>query len=86
MKFSEHKFDRLDDIFAPKTISQVIADGMKPNLGTGSKSLERNWKIILSHTLSHFQFLKLKFQKPKFYSFDRISDPQPISQTTIDAK
>ena len=86
MKISEHTFDRLDVIFAKKPISQLFDNGMKPNLGTGSKSLERNWKIILSHTLSHFQFLKLKFPKPKFYSFDRISDPQPISQTTIDGK
>ena len=70
MKISEHTFDRLDVIFAKKPISQLFDNGMKPNLGTGSKSLERNWKIILSHTLSHFQFLKLKFPGPKFYSFD----------------
>ena len=86
MKISEHTFDRLDEIFAHKPISQLIDDGMKPNWGTGSQNLEKNWKIILSHTLSHFQFLKLKFPGPKFYSFDRISDPQPISQSTIDSK
>ena len=33
MKFSEHKFDRLDEIVAQKPISQLIDDGigMKPN-------------------------------------------------------
>ena len=83
MKISEHTFDRLDEIFAHKPISQLIDDGIKPNWGTGSQNLERNWKIMLSHTLSHFQFLKLKFPGPKFYSVDQISDPQPISQSTI---
>ena len=29
MKFSEHKFDRLDEIFAQKSISQLIDDGTK---------------------------------------------------------
>ena len=29
MKFSEHKFDRLNEIFAQKPISQFIDDGMK---------------------------------------------------------
>ena len=36
MKFSEHKFDRLDEIFAQKPTSQLIDDGMKPNWGTTS--------------------------------------------------
>ena len=33
MKFSGHKFDRLelDELFAQKPISQLIDDGMKPN-------------------------------------------------------
>ena len=31
MKFSEPKFDRLDEIFAQKPISQLVDDGMKPN-------------------------------------------------------
>ena len=86
MNISEHAFDRLDEIFAQKPIIQLIDDGMKPNWGTVSQNLGKNWKIILSHTVSHFQFLKLKFPGPKFYSFDRISDPQLISQSTIDGK
>ena len=88
MEISEHTFDRLDEIFAQQPISQLIDDDMKPNWGTGSQNLEKKWerKIILSHTLSHFQFLKLKFPGPKFYSFDQISDLQPISQSTIDGK
>ena len=40
--------------------------------------------IILSKSLSHFQFLKMKIPGPKFYSFDRISHPRPISKSTID--
>ena len=40
MKFSEHKFDRLYDDFAQKSISQLIDDGMKPNWGTGSQNPE----------------------------------------------
>ena len=40
MKFSEHKFDRLDEIFAQKPISQLIDDGMKPNWGTGIQNPE----------------------------------------------
>ena len=59
---------------------------MKPNWGTGSQNPEENWKIILAHSLSHFQFLKRKFLGSKFYSFDWISDLQPISQSTIDGK
>ena len=70
MNISEHTIDRLDNIFAQKPINQLIDDGLKPNLGTGSQNLETNWKIRLSHTLSHFQFLKLQFPGPKFYSFD----------------
>ena len=31
MKFSEHKFERLDEPFAQKPINQLIDDGMKPN-------------------------------------------------------
>jgi hypothetical protein len=73
MKFSEHKFYRLDEMFAQKPISQLMDDGMKPNWGSGNQNLQENWKIILSHTLSHFQFLKMKFPGPTFYSFDRIS-------------
>ena len=38
MKFSDHKFDRLGEIFAQKPISQLIDDGMKPNWGTGSQN------------------------------------------------
>ena len=38
MKFSEHKFDRLDETFARKPISQLIDDGIKPNRGTGSQN------------------------------------------------
>ena len=38
MKFSEHKFDRLDESFAKKLISQLIDDGIKPNWGTGSQN------------------------------------------------
>ena len=68
-----------------KPISQLIDDGMKPNWGTGSQNLEKIGKS-LSHTLFHFQFLKLKFAGPKFYSFNRISDPQSISQSNIDGK
>ena len=70
MNISEHTIDRLDEIFAQKPINQLIEDGMNPNWGTGSQNLETNWKIILSHTLSHFQFLKLQFPGPQFYSFD----------------
>ena len=70
MNISEHTIDRLDEIFAQKPINQLIDDGMNPNWGTISQNLETNWKIILSHTLSHFQFLKLQFPGPKFYSFD----------------
>ena len=70
MKISEHIIDRLDESFAQKPKSQLIDDGIKPNWGTGCQNLEKNWKIILSHTLSHFQFLKLKFPGPKFNSFD----------------
>ena len=70
MEISEHTFDRLDEIFAQKPISQLIDDSTKSNWGTGSQNLKNNWKIILSH----FQFLKLKFPRPKCYSFDRISD------------
>ena len=40
MKFSDHKFDRLDDIFAKKPISQLIDDGLKPNWSTGSQNPE----------------------------------------------
>ena len=40
MKFSEHKLDRLDEIFAQKPISQSIDDSMKPNWGTGSQNPE----------------------------------------------
>ena len=40
MKISEPTFDRLDEIFAQKTISQLINDGMKPNWGTGNQNLE----------------------------------------------
>ena len=44
------------ELFAQKPISQLIDDGMKPNWGTGCQNLEQNWKIVLSHTLFHFQF------------------------------
>ena len=40
MKISERTFDRLDEIFAHKPISQLIDDGMKPNWGTGSQNPE----------------------------------------------
>ena len=40
MKFSEHKFDRLDESFAQKPIIQLINNGMKPNWGTGSQNPE----------------------------------------------
>ena len=40
MEISEHTFDRLDEIFAQKPISQLIDDGMKPNWGTGSQNPE----------------------------------------------
>ena len=78
MEISEHTIDRLDESFAQKPISQLIDDGVKPNCGTGSQTLENNWKIILFHTLSHFQFLKLKFPGPKFYIFDRIYHAQQL--------
>ena len=86
MKLSEHW--QIGWNVSPDTnnYSQLIDDGMEPNLGTGSQNLEMNWKIILSHTLSHFQILKLIFLGPKFYCFDWISDLQPISQSTIDGK
>ena len=58
------------EIVAKKPISQLIEDCMKPNWGTGSQDLENICKIILSHTMSHFQFVKLKFSGPKFYSFE----------------
>ena len=73
MKFSEHKFDRLDEIFAQKPISQLIDDGMKPNWGRAPLEVKIPNKIIKSYcpkTLSHFQFLKMKFPGPTFYSFD----------------
>ena len=38
MKFSEHKFDRLDELFVQKPIIQLIDDGMKPNWGIGSQN------------------------------------------------
>ena len=31
MKLPEHKFDRLDELFARKPINQLSDDGMKPN-------------------------------------------------------
>ena len=40
MKFSGHKFDILDEIFAQKPISQLIDGVMKPNWGTGSQNTE----------------------------------------------
>ena len=40
MKFTEHKFDRLDEISAQKPISQLIDDNMKLNWGTGSQNPE----------------------------------------------
>ena len=40
MKFSEHKFNRLDEIFAHKPISQLIDDGMKPNWDTVSQIIQ----------------------------------------------
>ena len=78
MKFSEHKFDRLDESFAQKSISQLIDDSMRPNWGTRSPNPEFIYKFISSKSLSHFQFLKMKFPGPKFYSFDLISHPHPI--------
>ena len=50
MKISERKFDRLDEIFAHKPISQLIDDGMKPSWGTGSQNLE---KILENHTVPY---------------------------------
>ena len=42
MKFSGHKFDRLDEKFAQKPIIQLIddADGMKSNWATESENPE----------------------------------------------
>ena len=34
MKVSDHKFDRLDETFAQKPISQLIGYDMKPDWGT----------------------------------------------------
>ena len=52
-----------------------------------SKTIEKSycyWPILCP--IFDFQFLKLKFPGPTFYSFDQISDPQPISQSTMDGK
>ena len=49
MKISQHKFDRLDGIFAPRPISQLIDDSMKLNWGsTGSQNPEENEKILIN--------------------------------------
>ena len=48
MKFSEHNFERLDEIFAQKPINQLIDDGIKPNWGTWRQNPEANLKIILN--------------------------------------
>jgi len=40
MNISEHKFDRLDEAFAQKPVSQLIDDNMKPNWGTRSQNPE----------------------------------------------
>ena len=64
-----------------------IDDGVKTNWGTGIQNLEKNYKIILSQSLSHFRFLKISFPGPQFYSFDWFIYPLPISESTIiDAK
>ena len=49
MKISEHIFDRLDEIFAQKPISQLIDDGMKQNWGTGSQILKK----LENHTVPY---------------------------------
>ena len=71
----------MNEIVAKKPISQLVEDCMKPNWGTGSQDLENIWKIILSHILSHFQFMKLKFSGPKFYSFELDEIPQQQLKT-----
>ena len=45
MKISDHTFDRLNEIFAQKPISQLIEDGMKPNWSTGGQNLEKKLEI-----------------------------------------
>ena len=61
MTFFEHKFARLDEIFAQKPISKLIDDGMKPNWGTGRQNPQQNAKIIFSQILFHFQFFEDEF-------------------------
>ena len=51
MKISEHTFDRLDETFAHKPISQLIDNGMKPNWGTESHNLEKNCDILKDWSL-----------------------------------
>ena len=54
MKIFEHEFDRLDEIFAQRPISQLIDDGMKPNWGTEIQNPDENWKIIFFKVLTEF--------------------------------
>ena len=65
MKISEHTFDRLEEFFAQKPISQLIDDGMKLNWGTGSQNLEKNWKIIVPYFVS-FSVFEAEFQGRNF--------------------
>ena len=63
MKISEHTFDRLNEIFAQKPISQLIEDGMKPSWSTGrSQNLE---KKLENHTVPY----SVPFSVFEAYSF-----------------